>query len=517
MDLNLSRTEWYRRIKYIPRISQKAMDDAVDAGYRYVSYFAFPRCGKSFGAAKIVGLRLLQPDHHAWIVAPTYPLGSKEFGYVWNDLNEQGLLDWADPKNGGSKAFDSRGGNMYIKFPWGAFLEVKSADNPTSLRAEEPDTLLLAEASGLNPDIYHRHLYGRTEKRQGLVLVPTTPMGRNWVYDSFRVPSRKTDRGGAPNPLYDPHFWSCVVSADPDLVEPANWDLADIYEPGIHTLEAVADAKRRLPPPIFIEQFGGGFASYAGRVLPYDARIHRVRPFVIPDHWTHIVGWDHGSSPSQTAILIGSYAPDGTLYWWAELYTAGWTIRQYWEWVKRTLGPNKSVSLVAIDPSAKQVRIELANLGVSSNIPGDKQIEAGVIRLTQLLNLGQMKFFDLACPKWEGEAARMEWDEKNPKKILHDHLYHAISATRYATLITVTLPVDEEGPEITATLETNPREYWRQANRKRHSDRWKKWNERIKRDQDLERIDKQEEVFNYDPFDEAVVVEDFDVATYFDE
>ena len=525
--LELDRQEWYRRLKYTPRASQQLMENALDAGHRYVSYFAFPRAGKSYGAAKYASLDLLKLDWHIWIVAPTYPLGSKEFGYIWDDMLDQGYLEWADPKHGGSRANDPRSGHMFIKFPWRAFVQVVSADNPSSLRAEEFDTLVLAEASALNPDIFHRHLYTRAEKRQAKVIIPTTPMGKNWIYDTFRVPSRKTDSNGAPNPRYNPLYWSCVVSADPELVDPADWDMPDTFQPGVYTLEAVAEGKLQLPPPIYLEQFGGGFASYAGRVLPYDPRNHRIKPFKIPDHWTHIVGWDHGSSPSKTAILVGSYDPNGILYWWAELYTTGWTIRQYWEWVKDTLGPNKAVSLVAVDPSAKQVRTELANirstehnLGVATNIPHDKQIEAGVIRLTQLLNLRQMYFFEGCCTNWEREANRMEWDEKNPKKILQDHLYHAISATRYATLITVRYPEEPTGPDITADPATSRREYLKQIEKLIAAKNWKRWEEKMKRDQDVDRYDKLDDILNADILDEETfgfVDEGFDVESYFDD
>jgi hypothetical protein len=453
-----------------------------------------------------------------WIVAPTYPLGSKEFGYIWADLNQLGYLTWADPRHGGRKSFDTRSGHMEIQFPWGAFLKVVSADNPTSLRAEELDLLILAEASALQPEIYGRHLFARTAKRKGITLVPTTPMGKNWIYDAFRVPSRKTDRNGLDNPLYDSAFWSCVVSADPELVDPSDWDLADIYEPDVYEPDEVERGKNTLPPPVYIEQFGGGFASYAGRVLPYDPRIHRCEPFDIPDHWTHIIGWDHGSSPSQTAILIGSYDPRGVLYWWAELYTAGWTIREYWEWVVRTLGPNKRASVIAVDPSAKQVRIELANLRIASNIPHDKQIEAGVIRLTQLMNLNNFKVFDRACPEFEREMYRMEWDEKNPKKILNDHIYHACSAARYACLVTAQFPIDPEGPAIHNVLETNPRAYWREVEQHKNKEYWHKVNERFDRRQKLEQMDELEDTLTPDVLDsdDGPLTDDFDVESYFD-
>jgi len=467
----------------------------------------------------------MQRDFHMVIVAPTYPLGTKEFGYIWNDLNELGYLDWASPRNGGRASFDPRSGNMNIEFPWGSFLKVWSADNPKSLRAEEIDFLILAEASALSPDTYERHLQARTAKRKGVTLVPTTPMGKNWIYDYFRIPSRQLDKNGNPNELYDPRFWSCVVSADPDLVNPLDWDMADIFEPDVYDPEEVKLAKLKMSPPIYQEQFGGGFASYAGRVLPYDPHFHRCDPFPIPDHWTHVIGWDHGSSPSDTAILIGSYDPRGVLYWWAELYTAGWTVQEYWAWVKRTLGPNKIPSMVAVDPSAKQVRIELAGLRppVATNIPHDKQIEAGVIRLTQLMNLNQFKVFKDACPEFEREMMRMEWDEKNPKKILHDDIYHACAAARYITLITVPFPDESNEPIafIHTDVAKNPKAYWKEQRQAKNKEYWNKVNRKFEEHKYREELSELEDTVAADILEDLPKLElgvaDFDPESYWED
>src|SRR5574343_352900 len=135
------RKNWFRKLGYEPRRGQAALYAALDQGYRYLGYFAFPRGGKSFGAARAVEPYLLLPDVHVGIVAPTYALGSKEFGYIWTDLAEQGVLKEADVKH-----YDMRGGNMYIRFPWGSFCQVLSADNIIALRGEEWDILIMAES-----------------------------------------------------------------------------------------------------------------------------------------------------------------------------------------------------------------------------------------------------------------------------------------------------------------------------------------------------------------------------------
>ena len=128
MAYKIKRGRWYADLGYTPREWQSHCDHALDIqSKRFVCAFSFPRGGKSYWAARYVGPRLLQPDHHAWIVAPTYELGSKEFLYVYNDLLELGYLNM----RGVTKHKDVSGGNMDITFPWGCFLRVKSAEHST--------------------------------------------------------------------------------------------------------------------------------------------------------------------------------------------------------------------------------------------------------------------------------------------------------------------------------------------------------------------------------------------------
>lgn len=458
--LTLSRPLWYQRVGHTPRVSQQLMEAAINGGARYIGYFAFPRCGKSFGAARIAESILLQPNKHVWCCAPSYKLGSKEFGYIWNDFAETGFLQMASRRN-----YDIRGGNMSITFPWGSMLEVVSAENPASLRAEELDLLILAEAAKLGPEIFPRHLYARLEKRKGLCLIPTTPEGFNWVYESFRVPSLKTLPGGLPNPKYSPLYWSVVVSADPELVDPNNPAMADVYEPGIYDDDYLARAKKLLPWPIYLEQVGGSFASYQGLIFQYNPALHRVPAFEVPDHWTHIVGWDHGAN-APTAILVGSYSPDGTLYWWGEIYTVGLSAREYYDKLKLLLG-RKVPACLAIDRSAKQVRIELAAFGVATTTPHEKLIHARIIKKTALMRAGKWKVMEGRCPNLEQEILTWEWDDTMAAEGA-DHgrpregqRNHALDATGYAELIAVSIPTEAHDPFAVEGEDAATRAYWR--------------------------------------------------------
>ena len=420
----ISREKWYKRIGYTPRKSQAMMEQAIKDGARYIGYFAFPRAGKSFGAARFAEPMLLQPEFHAWIVAPTYALGSKEFGYIWNDFAETGFLKLADRKN-----FDIRGGNCRIHFPWGALLEVVSAENPASLRAEELDLLILAEAAEMAPELHERHLFARVEKRKGITIVPTTPKGYNWVHDKFRIPSLKTIND-EPNPAYDPLYWSVVVSADPTM--------GDVHEPGIYDDDYLVRAKKMLPYPIYAEQVGGGFASYAGLIYPEPLSRLRVPRFDIPSDWTHVAGWDHGAN-APTSIHVGSWSPQGVLFWWGEVYTTGLSAKEYWSRTQMLLG-TKRLSALAIDRSAKQVRIELAQIGVPTTVPAERSISARIIRTTQLMREDKWKILEGTCPNLEQEVVTWEWDDKNPGKPRERQRCHALDATGYAALIPISLP-----------------------------------------------------------------------------
>lgn len=495
--LPISREKWYAKIGYTPRRSQAMVEQAVKDGKRYIGHFTFPRGGKSYGAAKIAGRILLQPDRHAWIVAPNYKLGSKEFGYIWNDMAETGFLAMASRKN-----FDIRGGNMAIVWPWGSMIEVISAENPASLRAEELDLLIPAEAAELGPEIFHRHLFARLEKRKGLCIIPTTPHGYNWVYETFRIPSLKTLPGGLPNPRYDPLCWSVVVSADPALVNPDDPAMADVCESGIYDDEYLVRARKLLPWPIYLEQVGGSFASYQGLIFQYNPLQHRVPRFEIPDSWTHIVGWDHGANV-PTAIEVGSYSPDGTLYWWGEIYEAGLSAKEYYARLKRLLG-QKREAFISIDRSAKQVRIELEQLGVPTTVPAEKAILARIIRKTALMRGGKWKVLEGCCPNLEQEILAWEWEDTGAGinaahgRPREGQRNHALDATGYAELIPVQLP---EGHTDPFAPEGEPAEVSRA---------WKSFRQKMARRQDAHEDASVLSVYEPDPFlDRFLSEEDF--------
>ena len=473
--MKISRERWYADLKYVPRNGARAMDAAIDAGKRFIGFFAFPQAGKSYHAARHLGVELLRPDVHVWLVAPKYEFGAKEFGYLYQDFNSVVVDGKTLLQRATRKHFDVRGGNMAIEFPWGSWVRVVSADNPDSLRMEQLDYVVLCEASALPEDLYQRFLYARVELRKGRVIVPTTPKGYNWCYDSFRLPAlervnftyspwvgcRRERVGGEENPKYDPLYWSAVVSATRDY--------GDVYEPNVHTEESVQRGRRLLPRQVFAEQFGGDFASYMGLILPFNPQLHECEPFTIPDAWTHIVGYDHGAGGGSdpTAILLGSYGEDGTLYWWGELYShEQQSIASYGAKLRAYLG-SKHPSAIMRGRDAKQVGIELAQQGIPTSYAESPLVSARIIKMTGLMQEGKWKMFRGRCPNLKRELLSWEWDERNPGQPRKGQSDHAIEAAGYASLAIVALPLKPEhdplapvGESAEVTRLWNPVRQW---------------------------------------------------------
>lgn len=441
------REAWYGMLSHVPKLGQRLFDEAVDGGKRFVALFTPPQDGKSYHIAKHIGPYLFLDDVHIWIVGPTYMDACKEFGYVYQDLAVLGKLRACSRKH-----YDIRGGNMHIELRNGSWIQVISAENPENLRREQLDVVVLAEASKLNENLYDRYLYARVEKRNGLVLVPTTHKGYGWVHDRFYVPSqpmkpkswqwgpwvdgRRQAIGGEPNPRYDPEHWSCQVSYVADFGDVFHGEKDSGFRK-----EQIEKARSRLPLPMFAEQFGGEAASYAGLVYQFDPAIHECDVFDVPRSWTHIVGYDHGAGGGSdpTAIEIGSYAPDGTLYWWQELYDTEVRPVKARASLLRVMLHGREPMAIVRGHEAKQIGKELLDEGFVTTFPKDGGPEARILRMSELLGTKKFKILRGRCPHLKRELLSYEWDEKHPGKP-KDGNDHCVEAAGNATLVSVGLP-----------------------------------------------------------------------------
>lgn len=396
---------FFDAIGYKPRVGQLAYHNEADRR-RFLGFFCYPRGGKSYSAAYEIAATWTRPDYHCWVVAPKYELGSKEFGYVWaahatqRTRGGRTVLSFAT-----RKVFNVQGGDMEIRYPWGWFLRVKTADNPQDLLAEELDELILAEAARIPESVWDRHLMARVAKRKGRVHVPTTPAGTNWIYDRFYVPGRPTLPGGDLNPAYDPAYWSATVSHLPDI--------GDILQQGVYEESEIERARREMAPDVFLEQFGGQFVSYSGLVWRHlHPGRHGEPPTPIPTDWDVVVAVDPGAR-APTGVLFGAWDRQRPrhLHLWHCLSERQKPITWIAEQIHAILGGRRPYA-VAYDPSALQAGLDLGRAGLPIVVPRSRVFQDGYDAVTTLIETGRIHVHQTPVLRafW-AEQGRYQWKD----------------------------------------------------------------------------------------------------------
>jgi len=134
--------------------------------------------------------------------------------------------------------------DMYIRFKWGTTVEGMSADNADSLVGEGLDLLVIDEVAKMNKKIWDMYLSPTVAGRKGKVIFITTPEGRNWIYDLFKL--------GADDPMWESH-------TSPSWINEHEFPL------GLNDT-AIIERKRNMTKELFGQEFGAEFAVFEGKV-----------------------------------------------------------------------------------------------------------------------------------------------------------------------------------------------------------------------------------------------------------
>lgn len=317
------------------------------------------RSTKSYSAAKDCLSTILKPESRTWIVGPTYTLAEKEFRYIHEDLViKRNILGLPRPKIAQNNA---RAGNLYMKFPWGAVVEGKSADNPESLLGEAVDLVLYSEGSQLPRHIRERYVQPTIITKKGTEIVPTTPdMGGEWVHELIEK-SQQGDYG------IDSFHWD--VTANP-----------------LYDREEFERAKKFYgeDSPVFREQYLGEWVFYGGRVYgTFNENDHVIEPFDIPKDWPWVWAIDFGHR-DPFVCLGAAVGPDAELYLAVEYYCReGKSIREHASAIKALLNGKRNTLIVG-DPAAKQSIEDLCGEGVPV-IAANNDRAAGRMRVLEYL------------------------------------------------------------------------------------------------------------------------------------
>ena len=187
--------------------------------------------GRRWGKTRLGSLMCLDValnGGRAWWVAPSYPMAT---------VGWRGIKHLAKQRPG----MAAREVDRLIELPGGGSIQVRSADNPDSLRGEGLDFLVIDEAAFVREEAWTEALRPALSDRQGRALIISTPKGRNWFWRAYQ-------RG---------------VSGDPEWHA---WQLPTVSNPYIDPAEVEA-ARGLLPTDTFRQEYLAAFLDDAGLVF----------------------------------------------------------------------------------------------------------------------------------------------------------------------------------------------------------------------------------------------------------
>ena len=160
----------------------KWQQEVFKDSHRFKVVAAGRRCGKSRLSAVTLLIEALNCPEGSSVmyVAPT--LGQART-IIWDLLHELGR----------PVIKSSHVNNLEITLINGKKILVRGADNPDSLRGVSLTYLVLDECAFIRQDVWEKILRAALSDKKGRALFISTPSGRNWFYDVFKLGKEDTD------------------------------------------------------------------------------------------------------------------------------------------------------------------------------------------------------------------------------------------------------------------------------------------------------------------------------------
>ena len=256
------------------------------------------RCGKSRLSAVTLLIEALNcPEGSAVMyIAPT--LGQART-IIWDLLHELGR----------PVIKSSHINNLEITLINGKKILVRGADNPDSLRGVSLTYVVMDECAFIKEDVWQKIIRASLSDKKGRALFISTPSGRNWFYDVFKLGQDGSDE--------EWKAWH-KTTADNETIDP----------------KEIEAAKRTLSSFAFKQEYLSSFDTAGADVFKEEW----IKKGSKPDYGSYVVAIDlagfediaagsqNKSRLDETAIAIVKIAPDNT--WFVEKIVHGrWDIK----------------------------------------------------------------------------------------------------------------------------------------------------------------------------------------------
>ncbi len=202
----------------------------------------------------------------AWWVAPSYKMAMVGWRTVYR-LGRQ------------IPGANIRRGDLLVEMPGGGSVQVRSADDPQSLRGEGLTLAVLDECAFMREEAWTEALRPALSDRLGGALFISTPKGRNWFWRLFQ---RGQDDG------------------EPDW---RSWRFPTLDNPFIAPSEIEA-ARRDLPERIYQQEYEAAFLEDAGGVFRRVMEAATLAPQDPARGEQYVMGVDWGKSNDFTVLTV---------------------------------------------------------------------------------------------------------------------------------------------------------------------------------------------------------------------
>lgn len=436
MPKALDKGKFFEKIGYFPYYKQRLFHASRA---RFKVMVAGRRAGKSTMSGKDAEPELFVNERRRyWIVGPNYDLGEKEFRVMWNDLIIE--LKLGQDKRV-KKAYSKKQGDMYMEFPWGTRIEVRSAQHPESLVGDGLHGVIMSEAAKHSEDTWERYIRPALADYRGWATFPTTPEGMNWLHKLWQY-------GQNPTGEYE----------DYESWQFPSWENRVLYPEGRNDPE-IKLIELTTSPEWFAQEIGADFTAFSGRIYSEFQEVSHVKPVTYNPEWTNVMCFDWGFV-NPLACIEFQIDPWDNIYIWREHYESYKTLQQHLQIIRNREQPEgykidmcfgdaadpeaaqevtNSYVYCAVDPDAKKnwrEGIELVKTFL-------KEYETGLVADEYGTPLTQPKLFvDNSCVHTikefnnykATEGPRTSRNKTSPREDAQKYDDHALDAVRYAMM-----------------------------------------------------------------------------------
>lgn len=237
--------------KYIPTPEQKEFHDHP-ARIKVIG--GGVGAGKSFSTAMELAKYAGIPNGKGWIIANNYDLAAPEFDYLLQGFREMGVVDELTVAESAVRAKRFK----LIPEVGGFEFSTKSAQNQEAIAAYRPDFVALVEAAQAPFTILTKIIERTTEKNAPIIFNGTFESGGSWyaeLFDKWREDNEDNARS----------------------FSIPTWTNRTLY-PGGYDDPKLAEARRNMPPELFMERYGGVPSKPSGLVFKDFDRFSHTAP-----------------------------------------------------------------------------------------------------------------------------------------------------------------------------------------------------------------------------------------------